>query len=224
MSDIWDKDSVDLNEQPILDPNVTVNGQQPVMNPQMPYGQVPVQGAQVPYGQAPYGQVPVQGAQVPYGQAPYGQVPVQGAQVPYGQAPYGQVPMQGAQVPYGQVPYGQMPYGQATKYCQNCGSVIPAAAVICTACGCQVAEFRSQPQSIIINNANNNMNMVGYGKPKNKWVAFLLCLFFGYIGVHKFYEGKVLSGLIYLFTLGFGGIGWLIDCLILLFKPNPYYV
>lgn len=27
---------------------------------------------------------------------------------------------------------------------------------------------------------------------KNKWVAFFLCLFLGYLGVHKFYEGRIL--------------------------------
>lgn len=31
-------------------------------------------------------------------------------------------------------------------------------------------------------------------------------------------------GILYLFTLGLFGIGWLIDTIILLFKPNPYYV
>ncbi len=58
---------------------------------------------------------------------------------------------------------------------------------------------------------------------KNKWVAFFLCLFFGLIGVHKFYEGKVLLGIVYIFTGGLFGIGALIDLIILLFKPNPYF-
>ena len=59
------------------------------------------------------------------------------------------------------------------------------------------------------------------GRMKNKWVAFLLCLF---LGVHKFYEGKVGMGILYLFTVGLFGIGWFIDCIALLFKPNPYFV
>ena len=37
---------------------------------------------------------------------------------------------------------------------------------------------------------------------KNKWVAFLLCLFLGYLGIHKFYEGRILLGVVYLFTGG----------------------
>ena len=27
---------------------------------------------------------------------------------------------------------------------------------------------------------------------KSKWVSFFLCLFLGVLGIHKFYEGKVL--------------------------------
>ena len=57
---------------------------------------------------------------------------------------------------------------------------------------------------------------------KNKWVAFFLCLFFGMLGIHKFYEGRVLLGILYLCTLGLAGIGVIIDLVILLFKPNPY--
>ena len=59
---------------------------------------------------------------------------------------------------------------------------------------------------------------------KNKWVAFLLCFFLGYFGAHKFYEGKVGMGILYILTFGLFGIGWLIDCIALLLKPNPYFV
>ena len=57
---------------------------------------------------------------------------------------------------------------------------------------------------------------------KNKWVSFFLCLFFGVLGIHKFYEGKVLLGIVYIFTVGIFGIGVIVDLIILLFKPNPY--
>ncbi len=57
---------------------------------------------------------------------------------------------------------------------------------------------------------------------KNKWVAFFLCLFFGTFGAHKFYEGRILLGIVYLCTLGIAGVGVVIDLVILFFKPNPY--
>ncbi len=122
---------------------------------------------------------------------------------------------------------------EATKFCKHCGAKIAASAVICTHCGCQVEEIKKaadQPQ-IVINNANTNtntntnMNAAMFGvRVKNKWVAFLLCLFLGYFGAHKFYEGKIGMGILYLFTAGLFGIGWFIDCIVLLCKPNPYYV
>jgi len=43
-----------------------------------------------------------------------------------------------------------------------------------------------------------------------KSVGYILWLF-GFIGAHRFYYGKTISGIIYFFTLGLLGIGWLID-------------
>lgn len=58
---------------------------------------------------------------------------------------------------------------------------------------------------------------------KNKWVSFFLCLFFGVFGIHKFYEGRVLLGILYILTGGLFGLGVILDLIQLLFKPNPYY-
>ena len=82
------------------------------------------------------------------------------------------------------------------------------------------------PQQIVINNTNTNQNLVGMGivKEKNKWVAILLCIFLGCVGGHKFYEGKVGLGILYLFTGGLFFIGVIVDLIVLLTKPNPYYV
>ena len=59
---------------------------------------------------------------------------------------------------------------------------------------------------------------------KNKWVAFILCCFFGWCGAHKFYEGNAKKGLLYLFTLGLFCFGWMFDMIAILFKPTHYYV
>ncbi len=114
------------------------------------------------------------------------------------------------------------------KFCKFCGKKIHMDAVICTHCGRQVEQLQSAPQIPIVinnNNANNNVNTVFVGgRQKSKWVAFALCLCFGLFGVHRFYEGKIGTGLLWLFTFGFFGIGWFIDLLIILTKPNTYYV
>ena len=120
-----------------------------------------------------------------------------------------------------------------TKFCKHCGSKIPVDAVLCTSCGRQVEELNSgagnnQPNIVINNiNANSNVNTVNAGprgREKNKWVAVLLCFFLGFLGAHKFYEGKAGMGILYFFTCGLFGIGVLIDFIALLCKPNPYYV
>lgn len=46
---------------------------------------------------------------------------------------------------------------------------------------------------------------------KSKLSVFLLCTFLGTYGVHRFYVGKVGTGLLYLFTLGLFGFGTLFD-------------
>lgn len=118
------------------------------------------------------------------------------------------------------------------KFCKHCGARIPEAAVICTACGCQVEELKKtetqQPNIVITNtNTNTNTNVNNNGmmrREKNKWVAVLLCFFLGYLGIHRFYQGKIGTGILWLFTGGLFGIGWLIDFIVLLCKPNPFYV
>ncbi len=87
-------------------------------------------------------------------------------------------------------------------YCLNCGNAFPE----------QDIEFETIKRRI-------NMQT---GTWRNKWIALLLCVFFGWLGVHRFYEGKVFTGLLYLCTLGFFGIGWIVDIVRLTKKPNPY--
>lgn len=50
---------------------------------------------------------------------------------------------------------------------------------------------------------------------KKMVVAALLCFFIGFFGVHRFYVGKVITGILMIFT--FGGVGiWVIVDLIMI--------
>jgi len=42
-------------------------------------------------------------------------------------------------------------------------------------------------------------------------MIFFICVSTGYLGVHRFVEGKVKTGLIWLFTCGVYGFGWVHD-------------
>lgn len=56
----------------------------------------------------------------------------------------------------------------------------------------------------------------------NTLIELLLCVFLGWMGAHRFYTHRKITGLVYLFTCGCCGIGWLGDILIIAsrFLPN----
>lgn len=117
------------------------------------------------------------------------------------------------------------------KYCKHCGELIDKDCVVCPKCGKQVEELKSSDKNIIINNSSSSSasasasaspNIIITGKPKNKWISLLLCIFT--VCGHKFYEGKIGMGVLYLLTCGLFFIGWIIDIIALIGKPNPYYV
>ena len=46
---------------------------------------------------------------------------------------------------------------------------------------------------------------------KSRTVTLLLCIFLGYLGIHRFYAGKAGTGVLWLLTGGVFGIGWIVD-------------
>lgn len=51
---------------------------------------------------------------------------------------------------------------------------------------------------------------------KSRLVTLLLCIFLGWLGVHRFYTGKIGTGILWLLTAGLGGIGTLVDMIMIL--------
>lgn len=91
------------------------------------------------------------------------------------------------------------------NFCPTCGSPVNQQNYPSNNAVTQAVPSPVQPQTVLINNIDMNRS------DKNKWVAFILCLLFGYLGIHRFYVGKIGTGMIYLFTFGIGGLGWVID-------------
>jgi hypothetical protein len=67
-------------------------------------------------------------------------------------------------------------------------------------------------EKVIVNQAERVLT------PKDWSVTFLLCVFLGPFGVHRFYTGYTKIGLVQLFTLGGFGIWWMIDIILILAK------
>lgn len=119
------------------------------------------------------------------------------------------------------------------KFCKFCGEKIPEDSVICTKCGRQVEN--QNDNGLTINNVSNASSSSAAQaieqpvcarnlKKIDKMTALILCIFLGWCGAHKFYEGKVGMGILYIFTGGLFGIGWIVDIISIATKPNPYYV
>lgn len=112
--------------------------------------------------------------------------------------------------------------------CKNCGATINSEQKFCDYCGAEIEHPKAQ--NVVINNYNYapnsaqntnsdiklnvNCNIAAVSS-KNKIVALVLCILFGYFGFHKFYVGKDGMGAIYLFTCGLFGIGWLVDIILI---------
>lgn len=98
-------------------------------------------------------------------------------------------------------------------YCQNCGREIKESDKFCPYCG---AENKSQSSSYTTTTttytATRNDDSVS---SLSRLVAFLLCLFLGGFGAHRFYAGKIGTGLLWLFTCGCFGIGSLVDLILI---------
>lgn len=116
--------------------------------------------------------------------------------------------------------------GQSTlsKKCPRCSTETTGA--FCPTCGYSFAQPENaapppnyQAPPIIITNANTNNVSSGYTHGgisiKSKWIALILCLLFGMWGVHRFYVGKVGTGLIWLFSGGVFAIGWILDLIMI---------
>lgn len=103
-----------------------------------------------------------------------------------------------------------------TKYCQACGRVVDAAAVVCPACGVMQADMAAAGLAGGYPVGHPGDYPLGYpaASEKRVLVAFLLCFFFGFVGAHRFYAGRPKTAVLQLLTLGGLGIWVLVDLIV----------
>ena len=90
-------------------------------------------------------------------------------------------------------------------FCQKCGKEAAAEASFCPHCGAPLRTSAMGP---------------GYRSektvsPHSRLAALLLCFFLGWLGVHRFYVGKVGTGVAMIFTLGGLGIWAFVDFILI---------
>lgn len=98
-----------------------------------------------------------------------------------------------------------------TMFCYKCGAEIFDEAVICPKCGCPTKNYDQVQQAVAAQQYQTRNDV----SPKSRTVALLLAIFLGCLGVHRFYLGKIGTGIVWLLTGGCLGIGWLIDIILI---------
>ncbi len=88
----------------------------------------------------------------------------------------------------------------AMVYCRGCGKEIHETAPTCPNCGAPQVTPDDAPG----------------GTTKRILPAFLLCFFLGWAGAHRFYVGKIGTGILQLVTFGGLGIWALIDFIMII--------
>ena len=52
-----------------------------------------------------------------------------------------------------------------------------------------------------------------YMDMERDWFLFIICVLFGYFGIHRFIDGRNFTGFLWLCTGGMFVVGWIVDCI-----------
>lgn len=99
------------------------------------------------------------------------------------------------------------------NYCPNCGKPVKDGQMYCSNCGANVfnsADGKSDDTTKVVHVPTSDES------DKSRLISLLLCVLLGGLGIHRFYVGKVGTGILYLFTAGLFGIGYIVDLILII--------
>ena len=76
---------------------------------------------------------------------------------------------------------------------------------------------RSSEPTVVYQTIHQTVYVKEQRSPRSRWIALFLCLFVGFLGIHRFYTGKNGTGFLYLLTCGMFFMGVLLDFFSILF-------
>lgn len=97
-------------------------------------------------------------------------------------------------------------------FCKNCGTEFDSK--FCPSCGA-AADVQVAPPAVSVGESETTNQAQ---ERKSKWASLILCLlgFFMIGGLHRFYTGKIGTGVLWLLTAGLFGIGTIVDAITIL--------
>lgn len=103
------------------------------------------------------------------------------------------------------------------RKCEYCGTPLPYDVDRCPGCGarCEIVKDPAKTTfSERINVATDKLAKklsANNNRAARAIAMFVVCLCFGMIGVHRFMEGKIVTGLLWMFTGGLFLVGYIVD-------------
>ena len=95
--------------------------------------------------------------------------------------------------------------GPATVYCVRCGNAMETGDRYCHACGWAADRPLPSPAEPAVGNPSRH----------NRLAALLLCILLGWVGAHRFYVGKIGTGILWLCTFGIFCVGTIYDAVLI---------
>ena len=92
-------------------------------------------------------------------------------------------------------------------FCPDCGASMGAEDRFCGSCRWDA----ENPERHAGRSSRSSPRSLGPPSDKSRMTALLLCVFAGFLGLHRFYVGRTGSGVLWFVTFGLFSVGWIYD-------------